>query len=27
VRFIEAFDATQAVGMALGEIGKKSKKE
>jgi uncharacterized protein (TIGR00725 family) len=27
VRFLEAFDATQAVGMALGEIGKKSKKE
>jgi uncharacterized protein (TIGR00725 family) len=26
-RFLEAFDATQAVGMALGEIGKKSKKE
>ena len=26
-RFLEAFDATQAVGMALGEIGKKSRKE
>jgi hypothetical protein len=25
-RFLEAFDAAQAVGMALGEIGKKSKK-
>jgi uncharacterized protein (TIGR00725 family) len=26
-RFLEAFDAKQAVGLALGEIGKKSKKE
>jgi uncharacterized protein (TIGR00725 family) len=26
-RFLEAFDAKQAVGMALGEIGKKNKKE
>lgn len=26
-RFLEAFDATLAVGMALGEIGKKIKKE
>jgi uncharacterized protein (TIGR00725 family) len=26
-RLLEAFDATQAVGMALGGIGKKSKKE
>jgi len=26
-RFLEAFDAKQAVGLALGEIGRKSKKE